>query len=122
MKKARVLKIINHITNFILSRFFCFAGLSFALIAHSCNPPAGHNQPHHTLPRNIDRTNIDTNTIKLPFIICSDAALMIIYGEKYHIVIGKSRKDISNIVLLTLCLIIHLLIFFKYAAPFYISC
>ena len=92
-----------HITYLILSRFPCFAGLLFIRSAHSWSPPAGQRYPHHTLPKNIEKTSIAAKTIKLPLITCSIAALMIRYGEKYHIVIGKRSNDINRIVFLILC-------------------
>ena len=52
----------------------------------------------------MESTNIRQNTMKLPFMICSVAACMIRYGEKYHIVIGNNRKERSRHILRILCL------------------
>jgi hypothetical protein len=88
------------ITYLILFLQPCFADLSLHLATHSCSPPAGQRYPQKARPKNTEKISKLIKTIKLPFMICSDAAMIIRYGEKYHAVIGNSRNDMKIIVLL----------------------
>ena len=96
---------IIQITFLIRSRLPCFAGLSLMRCTHSCRLPAGQKKAHHTRPKNMDSTSIAANTRKLPFMMCSEAAWRIRYGEKYQIVMGNSKNKTSSKVLLIFWLI-----------------
>jgi hypothetical protein len=89
----------------IILRSFTLTFLPFIATEYSLKAAIGHIHAHQARPKNIPKTNIKANKIRLPETIPFIAPSTDTYGEKKLRVTGKSKNDIKIIIFLIFCFI-----------------